>query len=86
MTTYQKMEGKFRSAEFGDLESIAETVTRQHSEKIAILQMSEIATACNITQISTPRHVLLRNFRCILNTLIYIIGYISVYIIDVLPI
>ena len=79
-----------RSAEFGDLESIAEAVTRYHSEKIAILQMSEIATACNITQISTPRHVLLRNFpyilNTLLNTLIYIIGYIIVYMIDVLPI
>ena len=45
-----------RSAEFGDLESIAEAATRHHSEKVAVLQMSEIATACNITQISTPQH------------------------------
>ena len=45
-----------RSAEFGDLESIAEAATRHHSEKVAVLQMSEIATDCNITQISTPQH------------------------------
>ena len=44
------------SAEFGDLESIAEADARHHSEKVAVLQMSEIATACNITQISTPQH------------------------------
>ena len=59
-----------RSAEFGDLESIAEADTRHHSEKVAVLQMSEIATACNITQISTPQHVFLRNFPYILNTLL----------------
>ena len=41
------------SAEFGDLESIAEAATRHRSEKVAVLQMSEITTACNITQIST---------------------------------
>ena len=46
-----------RSAEFDDLESIAEADTQHHSEKAAVLQMSEIATACNITQISTPQHV-----------------------------
>ena len=46
-----------RSAEFGDFESIAEADTRLHSEKVAVLQMSEIATTCNITQISTPQHV-----------------------------
>ena len=59
-----------RSAEFGDLESITEADTRQHSEKIAVLQMSEKARACNITQISTPQHVFLRNFPNILNTLL----------------
>ena len=59
-----------RSAEFGDLESIAEADTRHHSEKVAVLQMSEIATACNITQISTPQRVFLRNFPYILNTLL----------------
>ena len=42
-----------RSAEFGDLESIAEADNRHYSEKVAVLQMSEIAAACNITQIST---------------------------------
>ena len=56
-----------RSAEFGDLESIAEAATRHHSEKVAVLQMSEIATACNITQISTPQRVFLRKFPYILN-------------------
>ena len=50
------------SAEFGDLARIEEVATRQGSEKIAVLQMSEIATACNITQISSPQHVFLRNF------------------------
>ena len=59
-----------RSAEFGDLESIAEAATWHHSEKVAVLQMSEIATACNITQISTPQRVFLRNFPYILNTLL----------------
>ena len=59
-----------RSAEFGDLESIAEADTRHHSEKVAVLQMSDIATACKLTQISTPQHVFLRNFPCILNTLL----------------
>ena len=43
--------GKVRSAEFDDLESIVEAAIRHHSEKVAVLQMSEIATACNITQI-----------------------------------
>ena len=33
--------------------------------------MSEIAAACNITQISTPQHVFLRNFPYILNKLFY---------------
>ena len=46
-----------RSAEFGDFESIAEADTRHHSEKVPVLQMSEIATVCNITLISTPKHV-----------------------------
>ena len=46
--------GKVSSAEFADLEIIEEAATRQGSEKIAVLQMSEIATACNITQISSP--------------------------------
>ena len=59
-----------RSAEFSDLESIAEAATRHHSEKVSVLQMLEIATACNITQISTPQRVLLRNFPYILNTLL----------------
>ena len=59
-----------KSAEFGDLESIAEADTQHHSEKVAVLQMSEIATACNITQISTPQRVFLRNFPYILNTLL----------------
>ena len=59
-----------RTAEFGDLESIAEADNRHHFEKVAVLQMSEIATACNITQISTPQHVFLRNFPYILNTLL----------------
>ena len=49
-----------RSAEFDDPESIAEAATRHHSEKVAVLQMSEIATACNITQISIPQRVFLR--------------------------
>ena len=60
-----------RSAEFGDLEYIAEADNRHHSEKVAILQVLEIATACNITQISTPQHVSLRNLPYILNTLFY---------------
>ena len=34
-----------RSAEFGDIESIAEADNRHHFEKVAVLQMSEIATA-----------------------------------------
>ena len=59
-----------RSAEFGDLESIVEANTQHHFEKVAVLQMSEIATACNITQISTPQRVFLRNFPYILNTLL----------------
>ena len=70
VTTYQKMGGKVKSAEFGDPESIAEAVTRHHSEKLAVLLMSEIATACNITQISTRQHVSLENFPYILNTLL----------------
>ena len=37
--------GNVWSAEFRDLESIAEADTRHHSEKVAVLQMSEIATA-----------------------------------------
>ena len=57
-----------RLAEFFDLESIAEAVTRHHSEKGAVLQISEIATACNITQILNPLFV--RNFPCILITLL----------------
>ena len=40
-----------RSAEFGNLESIAEAAARHHSEKVVVLQVSEIATACNITEI-----------------------------------
>ena len=59
-----------RSAEFSDFESIAEADTRHYSEKIAVLQMSEIATACNITQILTPQRVFLKNFPYILNTLL----------------
>ena len=59
-----------RSAAFGDLESIVEAATGDHSEKVAILQTSEIATACNITQISTPQRVFLRNVPYILNTLL----------------
>ena len=45
-----------KSAEFGDLEGIAEAATRHYSEKLAVLQMSDIATACKITQISSPQH------------------------------
>ena len=52
----KKWREKVRSAEFSDFESIAEADTRHYSEKIAVLQMSEIATACNITQILTPQH------------------------------
>ena len=59
-----------RSAEFGDLESFAETATRHYSVKVAVLQMSEIATARNITQISTPQRVFPRNVLYILNTLL----------------
>ena len=59
-----------RSAEFGDLESIAEADTWHHSEKVAVQQMPEIATVWNITQISTPQHLFLRNFPYILNTLL----------------
>ena len=59
-----------RSAAFGDLESVVEAATGHHSEKVAILQISEIATACNITQISTPQRVFLRNVPYILNTLL----------------
>ena len=59
-----------RSAEFSDLENIAKADNRHHSEKVAVLQMPEIATACNITQISTPQRVFLRNFPYILNTLL----------------
>ena len=59
------------SAEFGDLESIAEAGSQHHSEKVALLQMSEIATAYNISPISTPQHVFPRNFPCILNTFLY---------------
>ena len=59
-----------RSAELGDLESIAEAATRHHSEKVAVLQMSEIGTACNITQISTPQRVFLTYFPYILITLL----------------
>ena len=62
--------GNVRSAEFGDLESIAEADTQHCSEKVAILQMSGIATACNIIQISIPQHVFLRNFPNILNILL----------------
>ena len=58
------------SAEFGDIESIAEADPRHYSEKVAVLRMSEIATACNITQTSTPQHVFLRNVPYILNTLL----------------
>ena len=59
-----------RSAEVGDFESVAEANAQHHSEKIAVLQMSEIATACNIAQISTPQYVFLRSFPYILNTLL----------------
>ena len=59
-----------RSAEFDDPESISEAATWHYSEKVAVLQMSKIATACNITQISTPQRVFLRNFPYILNTLL----------------
>ena len=45
-----------RPAEFGDLKNIADAATWYLSEKVAVLQMSEIVTACNITQISTPQH------------------------------
>ena len=62
--------GKVRSAEFSDLESITEADTQHYSEKVAILQMSGIATACNIIQISIPQHVFLRNFPNILNILL----------------
>ena len=62
--------GKVIPAKFVDLESIAEADTRHHSEKVAVLQMAEMATACNITQISTPRHVYLRNFPYVLNSLL----------------
>ena len=48
--------GNVRSAEFGDFESIAEADTRHYSENVVVLQMLEIATAYNITQISTPQH------------------------------
>ena len=59
-----------RSVAFGDLESVVEAATGHHSEKVTILQISEIATACNITQISTPQRVFLRNVPYILNTLL----------------
>ena len=62
--------GKVWSAEFRDLESIAEADTRHHSEKVAVLQMSEIAISCNIPQISTPQYVFLKDFPYILNTLL----------------
>ena len=55
-----------RSAEFSDLENIAEAANRHHPEKVAVLQMPEVGTACNITQISTPQRVFLRNFPYIL--------------------
>ena len=45
-----------RSAEFGDLESIAEAANRHYFEKVAVLQMPGIATTWNITQISSPQH------------------------------
>ena len=60
---------KVRSIEFGDLESIVEAATWHLSEKVAVLQISEIATACKSTQISTPQRVFQRNFPYILNTL-----------------
>ena len=63
----KKWRGKVKSAEFGNLEIILEADTWHHSEKVAGLQMSEIATACSITQISTPQHVFLKNFPYILN-------------------
>ena len=59
-----------RSAEFCDLENIVEAVAQHHSKKIAVLQISEIATACNITQVLNPQRVFLRNFSCILNRLL----------------
>ena len=59
-----------KSAEFGDLESSAKAHTWHYSEKAAVLQMSEIAMACYITQISTPQHVFLSNFPYILNILL----------------
>ena len=64
-----KWRGKVRSADLGDLESVAEADTQHHSKRVAVLQMSEIATAFNITKISTLHHVFLRNFPYILNTL-----------------
>ena len=39
---------KVRSAEFGVLESIEESDTRHHSEKVAVIQMSGISTVCSI--------------------------------------
>ena len=44
-----------RSAEFSNLESIAKAAIRHHSEKAVVLEVSEIATACNITEVSTPQ-------------------------------
>ena len=45
-----------RSAEFGDIESIAEADTRHHFEKVAVLQMSQIVTA------SLPKYKLLNMY------------------------
>ena len=45
-----------RPAEFDVLDYIEDAATWYLSEKVAVLQMSEIVTACNITQISTPQH------------------------------
>ena len=59
-----------RPGEVGYLESIAEADTRHYSEKVAVLQMSEIGTAFNITQISTFQHVFLRNFPYISNKIL----------------
>ena len=56
-----------RSAEVGDLESIAKADTRHYSEKVAVLQMSEIGTPFNITQTSTSQHVFLGKFPYISN-------------------
>ena len=42
--------------------NIAEAASQQCSEKMAILQMSELGITCSITKNSTTQHVFLRNF------------------------